>query len=532
MSLSEYKHKRKFSKTPEPAGKKPAKTTATTLRFVVQKHEATRLHFDVRLEVDGVMKSWAVPKGPSMNPVDKHLAMMVEDHPLEYRQFEGIIPEGNYGAGTVMVWDEGTYTVAGAGTIKEVQAAVKAGLAKGDLKFILHGKKLKGEFVLFRFPKAGDNAWIMMKHQDEYAGMRIVDEDKSALSGRTMKQIANDQSSPQWNNDKLKSEPRDPGTSELDLKSVSGARKAKFPGHYQPMLASLAKEPFDDDNWLYEIKWDGYRALAAVRKGQVELYSRNDIDLGPRYAEIVEDLGKIAADVVLDGEVVVLDSQGRSDFQALQNYGHTHEGQLVYYVFDVLYYQGYDLTKVPLLERKQLLQKLVPVRSRIVFSDHIVGQGTQFFKLAKDRKLEGIIAKKAQGTYQPGARNGDWLKIKLRLEQEAVICGYTKPEGGREGFGSLLLGMYDGKKLNFIGHVGTGFNDAEIHRLLEKFAKLKAGSSPYAENPKVTNVAQWLKPQLVCQIKFSEWTDEGLVRQASYLGLRDDKPAKEVHKEI
>ncbi|HEY2004721.1 MAG TPA: DNA ligase D [Candidatus Saccharimonadia bacterium] len=508
MGLSEYQRKRRFDSTPEPSGASNASAVGSPLRFVIQKHEASRLHYDFRLELGGVLKSWAVPKGPSPNPADKRLAMMVEDHPLEYRDFEGTIPEGNYGAGTVMVWDEGTWE-------EEPQSP---GLDKGELKFILHGHKLAGSWVLVKTHGHEENSWLLIKHKDEHASETdVTHQDRSVLSGRTMGEIA--EGPGQWLD-----------VPQLDL---SDAPKADQPAVLDPMLATLADEPTNDPDWLYEIKWDGYRIMAHLRDGRVQLLTRNHQDYTSRYQPVADELADLRLDCILDGEMVVIDEHGRSTFSALQNYQQTGVGNLVYYVFDLPFAGGHDLRDLPLTRRKELLAQLVAPLKHTRLSDHVVGEGKRFFQLAQDQQLEGIMAKAASSPYRAGKRSHDWLKIKTHLRQEAVIGGYTEPRGGRKNLGALVLGLYDTHgQLHYIGHCGGGFTDQTLSEVLERLKPLERSSSPFVESFPTNTPVQWVEPQLLAEISFAEWTADGHLRQPIFQGLRDDKPAKSAVREV
>jgi bifunctional non-homologous end joining protein LigD len=518
MALAEYNQKRKFGSTPEPKGKQAKASDQHQLRFVVQKHKATRLHYDFRLELDGVLLSWAVPKGPSLNPADKRLAMMVEDHPMDYRLFEGTIPKGNYGAGTVMVWDEGAYSDAEDNTDpKVVRKNLKAALKKGDLKFTLHGEKLNGSFVLVKIKSSDeDNAWLLIKHKDEYASAEDVTElDRSVLSGRSMEEITN--SSEQW-----LTKPK------LNLRGVP---KAKQPDRLKPMLASLANEPFDDPEWLYEIKWDGYRIVSFLRDGKVQLKTRNDQDYTAIYEHIALELANLRTDAILDGEMVVVDKNGRSNFGALQNYQRTGEGNLAYYVFDLPFADGRDLRELPLIKRKELLAELIAPLKNVRLSDHVEGRGKDFFKLAQQQQLEGIMAKKADSSYL-GRRSRSWLKLKTHMRQEAVIGGWTEPKGSRQHFGSLILGVYDAEgKLQPVGSSGGGLSGRELERVYNLLKPLERKSSPFATHPTTLGKPHWVEPKHVVEVSFSEWTADGSMRHPVYEGLREDKDPRLVVRE-
>src|SRR5581483_1627954 len=415
MFLKKYREKRKFNKTPEPSGS-PAQHKGKPLIFVIQKHEASRLHYDFRLELDGVLKSWAVPKGPSMNPKDKRLAMMVEDHPYSYKDFEGIIPKGNYGAGTVMIWDEGAYI--SLKDPKNSEKELQKELERGLLEIVLLGKKIKGAFDLVRSKNYEENSWLLIKREDEYATKKdITKEDTSVLSGRSMEQIAQRKDAV-WTSNK-----------DLDLSEVP-KRKLKSP--VSLMKAVLGKESFDNSEWIYEIKWDGYRAIAEIEKNKVQLNSRNNISYNQLFSPIVESLKVIKQEMILDGEVVVVDEKGRAKFQLLQQYKKTRKGNLVYYVFDILSFDGHDLTGLSIVERKELLKKVLPQSSILKISEHIEKDGVQFYKAAKEQGIEGIIAKKIDSKYELGRRSNNWKKIKTKNRQEAIICGYTEPRGGRK----------------------------------------------------------------------------------------------------
>lgn len=534
MALTLYKKKRNFGVTPEPEGKTKEKKDA--LVFVVQKHHASHLHYDFRLEMDGVLKSWAVPKGPSMNPGDKRLAMMVEDHPYDYKDFEGNIPEGNYGGGNVIVWDNGTYNNIDGEKDKSLnEKTLREGLKKGDLKFILHGKKLKGSFALVRMKSARqDNVWLLIKKADKYASEEdITKKDKSVISKVTLETLAK-----KYGNDKTGEVLSAKAKKSKKTKGPAIKKRAavkKKPALVKPMLAKLTEAAFDDKDWVFEIKYDGYRALAACNgAGDVELYSRNLLSFNKDFAPVAANLEGISHSCLLDGEVVVEDGIGKSQFQLLQNYQNTKSGKLKYYVFDLLQLDGNDLTHLPLLERKELLRMLLKGEKLkdIFYSDHVKEKGLAFFDAAIKKNLEGIIAKDAQSPYRVNKRSSEWLKIKITKEQEAVIAGFTAPKGARNHFGALLLAVYNGSEFEYIGNCGTGFDDKTLNELYKKFQPLFTGKSPFKEKITAAGKIQWLKPKLVCQVKFTEWTGDGSMRHPVFLGLRKDKKATEVIREI
>ena len=527
MSLSKYNQKRDFKQTHEPKGK--IGKSANELIFVVQKHAASHLHYDFRLEMDGVLKSWAVPKGPSLDPEVKRLAMMVEDHPYSYKDFEGTIPEGNYGAGNVIVWDNGTYTSDEKTASDEKQLLTD--LAKGRLSFILKGKKLKGEFSLVKLHGKQENAWLLIKKDDKYASAEIdiLEKDKSVISKRSLEQLEKNskkiatKAEKKGANNSDKNEPKKTAAKKKSTK----IEKATF---LKPMLASIKEKPFDDDEWIFENKYDGYRTIAVVNPNQVDLLSRNEISFNENYKPIAEELKKIDHTVVLDGEVVVENEAGRADFQLLQNYMKTGVGTLKYYVFDLLNLDGNLITELSLLERKELLKILFNKYdfSNIFYSEHTIGDGIEQFEKAVKNKTEGIMAKRADSTYTINRRSTNWLKIKTSNQEEAIIIGITEPQNSRKYFGALLLGQYDGKKLQYIGKCGTGFTENTLKELYTKLEPLFIDPSPLDEKIPIRDKIQWVKPKVVCQVKFSEWTQDQHLRHPVYLGIRVDKKATEV----
>lgn len=500
MSLKTYHAKRNFAKTPEPRGE--ARKSTAQLAFVVQEHHARQLHYDFRLEYDGVLKSWAVPKGPSMNPHDRHLAIMTEDHPFEYRKFEGTIPEGNYGAGEVIIWDQGTYEPLNHGG----EAEIKQGLKKGHVTFFLHGKKLHGEFALVRLPNAGDDAWLLIKKGDADASATdITEDDRSVVSGKRLE----------------------------DLHAVESHQpKSRAPQNVPPMLATLIDSPFSKDGWLFELKWDGYRAIAQKDGKNIELYSRNGQDFKQKFAPIAEALAKLPSNAVLDGEIVAIDSEGRSHFEWLQHWNREQQGQLAYYVFDILWHNGHDLRQLPLIERKKILKDVLPsAKSPLRYSDHIARDGKDLFAEAQKRSLEGIVAKLADSPYRQGVRGEDWLKIKTQLRQETVIGGFTEPRGSRKYLGSLLLGVFEKGDLKFVGHSGGGIPANQLKSLHQMLVKLETKTSPFSPSPKTTEPVHWVKPKILSEVSFSEWTTDGRMRHPKFEGIRTDKDPRSVHME-
>jgi bifunctional non-homologous end joining protein LigD len=551
--LEEYRRKRKFDRTPEPAGdadlsesveapeaqlqqaeetgapdRKRKRLPNPKLRlpevsaehgdtFVVQKHRATRLHYDFRLAIDGVLVSWAVPKGPSQNSADKRLAVQTEDHPLAYGGFEGNIPEGNYGAGTVMVWDRGTFAVENPPG-KHLTAAEQ--VKKGEIKFSLNGEKLRGSFVLVKLKQSEKgNEWLMIKHKDaaEDPAWDIDQHDGSVLTGRTIEEI------------KQQAPPKR-APAPINPDELQDSRQAPMPSRLEPMLASIGDRPFSHPNWLFEIKWDGVRALAWVDNGRLTLRARSGTDITARYPEFAALPQAISArQAVLDGEIAALDERGHSDFGLLQERMHVRAPApnlvarvpAVYFLFDLIYCDGYDLRKSPLIERKQLLQRLLHTSEAFRYSDHQLAHGKELFELAKQNDLEGIVAKRIDSIYVSD-RSSSWLKLKATKNLDAVIGGWTAARTPALPLGSLLLGLYEGDKLRFIGHVGTGFDGKKLEELSGKLNELASSTCPFEKVPDTNEKPSWVKPTLVARVKYSGWTQEKALRHPVFITLRED----------
>ena len=565
MGLAEYKRKRDFAKTAEPKGGKPLpKKIKGASRFVIQKHDASRLHYDFRLEMDGVLKSWAVPKGLPWAQGEKHLAVEVEDHPVEYAAFEGVIPEGQYGGGTVMLWDRGNYHVYGEEPLKSWR--------EGKLHLVLDGEKAKGEWTLVRIRgRDGEkNQWLILKTGGSSKPLAKRRDDESVTTGRTMRQIA-EQRDAEWQSNReesgdarsiLKSRIKDalrkhraaaPGrelsksaaANDLD-QAIIDLPTAK-PRFIEPMKPKLLDQPPSAGDWLYELKFDGIRAIAVKEGGKVNLISRNEHELRGRFPEIVGALKNLAIDeCVIDGEVVALDEEGRSSFQLLQALEmEGRKSPVRFYVFDLLQLNGKSLLKFPLVRRKELLAQisaaaLEPIR----YSGEIAGDAKALLAEVKKRGLEGLIGKLRDSAYEPGRRSGTWIKLKCVSEQEFIIAGYTPPSGSRKYFGAILVGYYEGGSLKFAGKVGTGFNAKSLAMLHKKFQAEAHDDCPFVDlpskeggqwaqgiTPSVMKKMHWVNPKLVAQIKFSEWTRDGKLRQPVFLGLREDKDAREVTRE-
>lgn len=526
MGLEAYREKRDFRKTGEPGGGKTGKKAGKRkLRFVVQRHHASRLHYDFRLEMEGVLKSWAVPKGPSLNPADKRLAIMVEDHPYEYRSFEGVIPEGSYGAGVVSIFDQGTYD-----SLNGEQELVEE-LKKGSLKFRLHGKILKGEFALVKLKNRKDNSWLLIKHRDGYATDKKFDSED--LVPETVKQQGLEQKKKTRDTPRKKTrEPRPEEVLDGEAEKISRKKARSIP--YKPMLARLSEKVFDHADWIYEKKLDGYRAMAYTGK-TVRLISRNGIDFTGKYKTVSDALQGAGHEAVIDGELVAEDKKGRGYFQEMQNYDPADKKfTLKYYVFDLLGLDGYDIRWLELVKRKELLEMLVKQidHPSIVYNGHVKGKGKKLFAEAGKKEWEGIIAKDGNSRYQSGERSGSWKKFKHQRTQEAVIIGFTRPSGSRKYFGSLGLCIYENKELVYIGNCGTGYNDKTLKEIHQKLSKLKTRTKPVSEKVHQEKNMTWVRPELVCEVTYSEWTEGGRLRHPVFKGLRIDKETKQVVQEV
>ena len=546
--LEEYRKKRRFDRTPEPSGEPERSDQATQSEaegkrkrlpnpklslleipaearhgdtFVVQKHRATRLHYDFRLAINGALVSWAVPKGPSLNSADKRLAVQTEDHPLEYGSFEGKIPEGSYGAGTVMVWDRGTFAVENPPG-SNLDAAQQ--LKKGEIKFTLNGEKLRGSFVLVKLKKSDKgNEWLMIKHKDaaEDPAWNVDEHDGSVLTGRTIEEIKEEL-------------PPKRSPSPLRPDELQDAHKATMPSRLEPMLATIGDHPFSDPNWLFEIKWDGVRALAWIDDGALTLRARNGAEITGRYPELAALPAAVSArQAILDGEIAAIDARGLSDFGLLQERMHVRAPAeslisrvpVVFFAFDLLYCDGYDLRRSPLIERKQLLQRLLHTSEKFRFSDHQLEHGKELFELARGTGLEGIVAKRLDSPYV-SERSMNWVKLKVTQTVDAVVGGWTAPRTAAIPLGALLLGLYQGKKLRFIGHVGTGFDGKKLQELSGKLKKLASSSCPFDVVPETNENPSWVSPNLVARVKFSGWTQENALRHPVFIALREDaRPA-------
>jgi bifunctional non-homologous end joining protein LigD len=498
--LKTYREKRDFSRTSEPRGKHARKTGRS---FVVQKHDATRLHYDFRLELDGVLKSWAVTRGPSLDPKDKRLAVEVEDHPLDYASFEGTIPKREYGGGTVMVWDRGTW---------EPEGDPHEGLRKGELKFTLDGERMKGGWVLVRMARrSGEkrNNWLLIKHRDKEAKSSktwLARETRSAATGRTMEEISS-------------------GSPTTDGKQS----KLPLPKFTAPQLATLVKSVPEGSDWIFEDKYDGYRCLAAISADKVKLYTRKGLDWTQRFQPLVAPLSTITrGSALIDGEVCAIGVDGKTDFSALADHL-ANGGPLVYFAFDLLEQDGKPLQRLPLRERKSRLENLLGKRTRnspVQFSPHIEGNGVEVFKALCKAGHEGLIAKQVDDPYR-GARTKSWLKVKCFLAQEFIIVGWSDSE--KLPFSSLLLATREKGKLVYRGRVGTGFSTDDRSKILARLKKLERDTSPLDQNTAtLPRHPHWVRPELAAEITFTELTPDGALRHPAFLGLREDKPAGEI----
>jgi bifunctional non-homologous end joining protein LigD len=500
MSLEEYRRKRVFAKTPEP---QPKPTHDGGNRFFIQRHSARRLHYDLRLEWDGVLKSWALPHGPTLDPAIKRLAVHVEDHPLDYGSFEGTIPSGNYGAGSVTLWDRGTYEWLGPKTPAQMWES-------GDLKLRFHGHKIVGEFALVRTNRAKGKDWLLIKKKDFAVreGWDPEADTRSVLQG--------------------------PG----EISATEGAVKAEMPASLEPMLATLGNAVPSGSEWLYEVKWDGYRALCFVEGGKVRMLSRRGTKLDKQFAAVAQALAQsVKADTaIIDGEVVALDENGNPSFQRLQNltgFGTKPAVKgaapfLNFFAFDLLYLNGYDLRKAALIDRRQLLMSILLPSEIVRYSEHFVGKGDELLQAVRTKGLEGIVAKLAQSRYE-SKRSGSWIKIKVTTQQDFVICGYIL--GEREPFGALVLGYYKNKELVYAGNVGSGFTQQSLKSVFEKIKPLVTKKPALRDVPKDIGEVIWVKPELVCAVKFTSWTKDDRLRAPVFLGLRTEVAPEEVVRE-
>lgn len=543
MALEAYRKKRNFKATSEPKGKAARKSGNS---FVIQKHDARRLHYDFRLELDGALKSWAVTKGPSLDPSEKRLAVHVEDHPLEYGNFEGTIPKGEYGGGTVIVWDRGTWT-----PLKDARKSY----AKGHLEFELHGAKLTGRWHLVRMArKRGEKRenWLLIKSDDVAArsgkGASILDQrPESVLTGREIRDVAGEE--PGWSSKtgrikkkgKRRSKSpaessRSPASAPPDVSRVKGVKQAALPDFIEPMLATLATSPPGGKRWIHEIKFDGYRLQARVEAGRVKLLTRSNLDWTKRFGRVI---AKALADlpagtVLLDGELVVESGNGASDFSALQaDLSEGRSDRFVFYVFDLLHLDGWDLTFVPLIERKRVLRELIGgERGVLRYSDHFDENGELILRHACRLSLEGVVSKLAHAPYRPG-RGKNWLKSKCSARQEFVIAGYVPSTISRKAIGSLVLGVFENGALQHVGRVGTGFTAKVAEDIFKQLERVRSSSSPFQKRLSSDQARQvrYVRPELVAEVEFRAWTTDGHLRHASFRGIREDKPAHEIVRE-
>lgn len=541
MALQDYWRKRDFKKTTEPSGhrRRVAKSATTrrsktkALSFVIQKHDASHLHYDFRLEYDGLLKSWSVPKGPSFDPTDKRLAVEVEDHPLDYASFEGVIPAGEYGGGDVIVWDRGTWICEG---------DIAEGFRKGRLEFTLKGKKLGGAWILVRTGRPSKKPqWLLIKRHDEFARSHdeydvVAEHPESVKTGELLpRDRAGDSAAGTGKSAKMKAEFRKTAKvkkkSEVKKSRSKAIGKTPFPGFIEPQLAKLVDTAPTGDEWVHEIKFDGYRAITTIEKGRVKMFTRAGLEWTDRFGSLASQCADLQVkNAVIDGEIVALDEKGQTNFSKLQDVlsdslTNKKDDRLICFVFDLLFLNGEDLRERPLTERKQLLKTLVEEadNDRIRYSQDLLENGPNVLKAACDLNMEGIISKRADSTYE-SRRAGTWLKSKCSKGQEFIVGGYSAPKGSRHGFGSLILGAYDeNDRLCYVGRVGTGFDASVLDQVFGKLKKLEADESPFeAKSPRERDIT-FVQPKLVCQIRFGEWTKDKIIRHAVFEGLREDK---------
>jgi bifunctional non-homologous end joining protein LigD len=558
--LAEYRRKRDFTKTAEPSGDRQV-PEAGHLRFVIQKHAASHLHFDLRLELDGVMKSWAVPKGPSTDPSVKRLAMQVEDHPIDYNTFEGTIPQGEYGGGTVMLWDQGTYTAEGV-PAEESEDTLREAYAKGDLKVTFFGERMRGSWALVRMKYNRDGSssgakpqWLFIKHRDEYASTDdiVADNMTSVTTGRSMDEIATGRSKV-WHSNRTETVAKT--RAKTPAKKTAAKAAAKSPARaaaisqiansLEPMYASVG-DHVPGEGWTFEPKYDGVRVLAFATPGDVRLITRNGKDKATQFPEIVDALSALASKkkkaLVLDGEIVALIDGEPGRFQELQSRMHVKELHMIarhrssspvaLMLFDILAAGDDVLMREPWTKRRARLLREVgkSTSAQVRITESIQGDGEKMLALARKQGWEGIIAKRVTSTYEAGNRSHSWLKLKIEFRQEFVVGGFTEPRNSRQHIGALLLGYYDHDRFIYVGHTGGGFTGAGLAEMYRKLEPLEVSQSPFEEVPKTNERAHWVKPKIVVEVKFSEWTGDGKLRQPIYLGTRDDKKASEVGRE-
>jgi len=559
--LKEYKRKRNFKVTPEPSGaqkatKKKAPRNAhknESLSFVIQKHDATRLHYDFRLEIDGVMVSWAVPKGPSVNSADKRLAVMTEDHPMEYSDFEGIIPEKQYGAGEVIIWDRGVYSPDENEEYswddkEDANSRMRKGLKRGKLSFYLKGEKLEGSWTLVRL-RGKEKEWLLIKHRDDFEDSEtdITEQDASVVSGKTLEDLQkpakaiSKSSNPKSKASSAKSKESKANSKAKLGKLLESSKSGAFPTQVSPMLATLADSPFSLKGWFFEPKLDGVRAIAYIHGANVRLSSRRGLDLTEKYPAVRNSLEGYDGNYVFDGEVVALDENGKPSFQYLQQgsgglrsfsarQNQEIKAHLVYYVFDILHADGKNLTALPLTQRKEILRAALKTNKTVYMVDSLGEDGETVFNACVENGLEGVVGKRADSVYEVGRRTRNWLKVKTGLSGEFLICGFTEGTGSRNHtFGSLLLGEYDDDGvLQYVGGVGTGFSEAKLKALLKQMKPLVSAKCPFKRKPQGKLNPTWLRPQMVAEVKYLERTQDNILRAPVYLNLRVDIEPKNV----